>query len=309
MVYGVTTWRVRAAKARRSSGGCLARRRKCWAIVLSGLMFGMVMAIPGRCETSSWPSTLVPLSDEDLLGINLSWQDCVGVVQVLRRTLGGADGEYAEYLDVKPIRWFSGTCGMAKLRLYSLPHSAFGFLSTGDWEVGPRDTVIVVAYRQQGRTFVSQTPHSLWRGLARATPERIRFLEANVPRILESQSLDALAVRATTIVIARVRGMIDCHWNGARTRCARADVVSLLAGKTCGDSIVVFDPLGSQPDTTRRLLFLTEPDSCLYRVVGWSRGSSPIVGGKLPALDGRSFDEVVATIRTARRAPRAPGEH
>jgi hypothetical protein len=109
---------------------------------------------------------------------------------VIRRTIDhGKDGEYTEYLDVKPIRWFSGTCGTAKTRLYSIPHSAFGFLSTGDWEVGARDTVIVFTYHDQGRSFVAQTPHTLWRGLAKATPERIQFLEANVPRIVAGDSL------------------------------------------------------------------------------------------------------------------------
>lgn len=126
-------------------------------------------------------------SDEDLLAFSLKIQGCVGVVQVLKRTVdAGEGGEYTEYLDVKPMRWFSGTCAMAKTRLYSRPHSQFGFLSTGDWEVGPRDTVIVFTYRDKNRSYISQTPHTLWNGLAKATPEKTAFLEANVPRILDS---------------------------------------------------------------------------------------------------------------------------
>jgi hypothetical protein len=61
-------------------------------------------------------------------------------------------------------------------------------MSTGDWEVGARDTVIVLTYRDKSRTYVSQTPHTLWNGLAKATPERIQFLDENVPRILDSLS-------------------------------------------------------------------------------------------------------------------------
>lgn len=133
--------------------------------------------------------TLPPMSDEQLLAFSLDIQGCVGVAQVLKRTVdSGADGDYAEFLDVKPIRWFSGTCGTAKTRLYSRPHSSFGFMSTGDWEVAPHDTVIVFTYREKNRSYVSQTPHTLWHGLARATPERIRFLETNIPRLLDSLS-------------------------------------------------------------------------------------------------------------------------
>lgn len=128
-----------------------------------------------------------PPSDEDLLAFSLKIEGCIGVVQVLHRTVdSGLSAEYTEYLDVKPLRWFSGTCTMAKTRLYSRPHSAFGFLSTGDWEVGPPDTVIVFTYHDKKRSYVSQTPHTLWSGLAKATPEKIAFLEANVPRILDS---------------------------------------------------------------------------------------------------------------------------
>jgi len=304
MVYGVTPWRVRAAKGPFGPAGRWAGRWKFWAIVFSGLMIGMAMTLPGRCEGASWSPPLVPLSDEDLLGFSLSIQDCIGVVEVLRRTPdSGADGDYAEYLDVRPLRWFAGSCGTKKLRLYSLPHSSFGFLSTGDWEVGPRDTVVVVVYRENGRSFVSQTAHTLWQGLARATPERIQFLESNVPRIVESQTLSQLTTQASAIVTARFRRVVECRRNGAPSKCTTADVVSLLAGKACGDSIVVFDPLGFGPDTTQRLLFLAEPESCFYRVIGWTRGSSPIVAGKLPALDGRNFEDVVAAIRAARRSP------
>jgi hypothetical protein len=246
---------------------------------------------------------LVPLSDEDLLGLSLSNHDCIGVVEVMRRAFdSGQDGESSEYLDVRPIRWFSGSCGTAKMRLHAAPYSAFGFLSTGDWEVGPRDTVIVFTYRQKNMTLVSQTPYTLWNGLARATPERIQFLEANVPRIRDSQSVGQLASRASTIVTARFRRAVECRRNGERTRCTSADVVSVLAGKPCADSVVVFDPLGFRPDTTQRLLFLAEPESCLYRVIGWTRGSAPIVGGMLPALDGMKFEDVVAAIRSARAA-------
>src|SRR5262245_62292367 len=106
-------------------------------------------------------------SDAELLAFSLQIQGCVGVVQVLKRTVdSGPHGEYTEYLDVKPLRWFSGTCAAAKTRLYSQPHAAFGFLSTGDWEVGARDTVIVFTYRDKKRSYVSQTPHTLWNGLA-----------------------------------------------------------------------------------------------------------------------------------------------
>jgi len=134
-----------------------------------------------------------PKTDEELLAFSLSIEGCVGVVQVLKRTVdSGSDGDYTEFLDVKPIRWLSGTCGSsktAKLRLYSRPHSSFGFMSTGDWEVAPRDTVIVFTYHDRNRSYVSQTPHTLWHGLAKATPEKIHFLESNIPRILESDSL------------------------------------------------------------------------------------------------------------------------
>jgi len=142
---------------------------------------GLVVAVAGWADA--------PPSDEDLLAFSLKIEGCVGVVQVLKRTVdSGLSGEYTEYLDVKPMRWFSGTCTMAKTRLYSRPHSAFGFLSTGDWEVGPPDTVIVFTYHDKKRSYVSQTPHTLWNGLTKATPERIEFLEANVPRILDSLS-------------------------------------------------------------------------------------------------------------------------
>ena len=139
----------------------------------------LVVAATGRAEA--------PPRDEDLLAFSLKIQGCVGVVQVLKRTMdSGPHGEYTEFLDVKPMRWFSGTCGMAKLHLYAQPHAAFGFLSTGDWEVGPPDTVIVFTYQDKKRSYVSQTPHTLWNGLAKATPEKIQFLEANVPRLLDS---------------------------------------------------------------------------------------------------------------------------
>jgi hypothetical protein len=199
----------------------------------------------------------------------------------------------------------------SKLRLYAAPWSSFGFLSTGQWEVGAHDTVIVVTYHQKGRMVVSQSPYSLWDGLTPATPERTQFLESNVPRVQASQSLEQLAARASTIVTARVRTTVECERDGARTWCLSADVVSVLAGKPCADSIVVFDPLPSRirPDTSRCLLFLTEPESCLYRVIGWSRGKSPIVGGRLPALDGRNYEEVVAAIRAARQAPPDLGKH
>lgn len=152
-------------------------------------MIGMAMMVPGRCGAAGGGAPLVGLSDEDLLAFSLDIQGCVGVVQVLKRTVdSGSDGDYTEFLDVKPIRWLSGTCGTAKTRLYSRPHSSFGFMSTGDWEVAPHDTVIVFAYREKNRSYVSQTPHTLWHGLAKATPERIQFLERNIPRILDSLS-------------------------------------------------------------------------------------------------------------------------
>jgi hypothetical protein len=170
--------------------------------------------------------------------------------------------------------------------------------------VGVHDTVIVFAYLDKGRAFISQSPFTLWNGLAPATPERIQFLEANVPRILKSQSLDQLAIQASAIVTARVRRMVECQRNGAPTRCLSVDVLSVLAGRSCGDSILVFDPLPSRfrADTSRCLLFLAEPESCLYRVIGWKRGNAAIVNGTLPALDGMRYEDVVAAIRTARHA-------
>ena len=131
-----------------------------------------------------------PKSDEELLAFSLNIDGCIGVVQVLKRTIDSSpDGDYAEFLDVKPIRWLSGACGTAKMRLYSLPHSSFGFLSTDEWQVSARDTVIVFTYRDKKRSYVAQTPHTLWHGLANATPERVQFLETNIPRIRESQAL------------------------------------------------------------------------------------------------------------------------
>jgi hypothetical protein len=163
----------------------LARRWTFNAVVFSALALASMM--PGWGGAASAPP--LPKTDEELLAFSLSIEGCVGVVKVLRRTVdSGPHGEYTEFLDVRPMRWFSGACGTAKLRLYAQPQSAFGFMSTGDWEVGPPDTVIVFTYREKNRSYVSQTPHTLWRGLARATPERIEFLEANVPRILESLS-------------------------------------------------------------------------------------------------------------------------
>jgi len=152
-----------------------------------GMLAVMLVAPAGAIGAESTPA---PKSDEEMLAFSLDIQGCVGVVQVLKRTIdSGPDGNYTEFLDVRPIRWFTGTCGTAKMRLYSLPHSTFGFLSTGEWEVNARDTVIVFTYSDKRRTYVSQTPHTLWYGLARATPDRIQFLETNVPRILESRSL------------------------------------------------------------------------------------------------------------------------
>ena len=150
------------------------------------LAMGLMLWAAGWAGAKAPPA---PKTDEELLAISLSIEGCVGVVQVLKRTIdSGPHGEYTEFLDVKPMRWFSGSCGTAKLRLYSQPHSSFGFMSTGDWEVGPRDTVIVFIYREKTRSFVSQTPHTLWNGLAKATPERLQFLDANAPRILDSLS-------------------------------------------------------------------------------------------------------------------------
>jgi hypothetical protein len=157
------------------------------SVIALGLL-GLALGAPVRATGPESPPAAK--SDEELLAFSLNIEGCIGVVQVLRRTIdSGPHGQYTEYLDVKPIRWLSGTCGTAKTRLYSAPHSAFGFMSTGDWEVGARDTVIVFTYRDKGRSFVAQTPHTLWRGLARATPERIQFLETNVPRLLEGDSL------------------------------------------------------------------------------------------------------------------------
>lgn len=151
-------------------------------------LLGLVLVAPRWAIGAA--STPAPKSDEELLAYSLNIKGCVGVVQVLKRTIdSGPDGDYAEFLDVRPIRWFSGACVTAKMRLYSLPHSSFGFLSTSDWEVSPRDTVIVFTYSDKHRTYIAQTPHTLWYGLAKATPERIQFLETNVRRILESQSL------------------------------------------------------------------------------------------------------------------------
>lgn len=163
-------------------------RAKLWSLVLGGLTVGS-MVISGRGWATGAEPSSAPKTDQELLAFSLDVQGCIGVVQVLKRTMdSGPHGEYTEFLDVKPLRWFSGTCGTAKLRLYSQPHASFGFMSTEDWEVGPRDTVIVVTYRDKNRSYVSQTPHTLWNGLAKATPERIQFLEANVPRILDSLS-------------------------------------------------------------------------------------------------------------------------
>ena len=147
----------------------------------------MLMAPAGAFGAESTPA---PKSDEEMLAFSLDIQGCVGVVQVLKRTIDSRpDGDYAEFLDVKPIRWLSGACGTAKMRLYSLPHSSFGFLSTDEWQVSARDTVIVFTYRDKKRSYVAQTPHTLWHGLANATPERVQFLETNIPRIRESQAL------------------------------------------------------------------------------------------------------------------------
>jgi len=158
----------------------VAAMRRIVAVSLLGLLLA----------AATWASdepTLPPMDDEQQLAFSLRIEGCVGVVQVLKRTIdAGPHGEYTEFLDVKPMRWFSGACGTQKLRLYSQPHSAFGFLSTGDWEVGARDTVIVFTYHDKNRSYVSQTPHTLWNGLAQATPEKIQFLEANVPRMLDS---------------------------------------------------------------------------------------------------------------------------
>jgi len=165
----------------------LAGSWKFLAVLICGLTLLGAMALAGA------ENPPVPKTDEELLAFSLSIEGCVGVVQVLKRTMdSGPHGEYTEFLDVKPIRWLSGTCGTAKaakLRLYAEPHSPFGFLSTGDWEVAARDTVIVFTYHDRNRSYVSQTPHTLWHGLAKATPEKLQFLESNIPRILESDSL------------------------------------------------------------------------------------------------------------------------
>ena len=152
-------------------------------------VIGLSLLLVAAGWVSATETAPVPKTDEELLAFSLNIEGCVGVVQVLKRTVdSGPDGDYTEFLDVKPIRWLSGTCGTAKTRLYSRPHSSFGFMSTGDWEVAPHDTVIVFTYREKNRSFVSQTPHTLWNGLAKATPARIRFLETNIPRLLDSLS-------------------------------------------------------------------------------------------------------------------------
>ena len=155
-------------------------------------VIGLSLLLVAAGWVSATETPPVPKTDEELLAFSLNIEGCVGVVQVLKRTMdSGPHGEYTEFLDVKPIRWLSGTCGTAKaakLHLYAQPHSPFGFMSTGDWEVAARDTVIVFTYRDKSRTYVSQTPHTLWHGLARATPEKIQFLETNIPRMLDSLS-------------------------------------------------------------------------------------------------------------------------
>jgi hypothetical protein len=170
-------------------------RRGALALALIGMLLAGVAASAAPDATASIPPPLAT-TDADKLALSLSWQDCIGVVVVLKRTIdSGSGGEYTEFLDVRPLRWFTGTCVTKKLRLYALPHTSSGFLSTGTWEVGARDTVVVVAYHEKGRAFVSQTPHTLWHGLAPATPERIQFLEANVPRLLENPPQPAPAPR------------------------------------------------------------------------------------------------------------------
>jgi hypothetical protein len=99
----------------------LAGSWKFLAVLICGLTLLGAMALAGA------ENPPVPKTDEELLAFSLSIEGCVGVVQVLKRTVdSGSDGDYTEFLDVKPIHWLSGTCGSsktAKLRLYSRPHS------------------------------------------------------------------------------------------------------------------------------------------------------------------------------------------
>src|SRR5262245_23845223 len=119
------------ARGDRGRGGLVL---KFSALVFPVIVLGTVMMFAGPGGATSWPPALAPLTDEVLLEWDLSGPGCVGVVEVRRRAPeSGPDGEYTEYLDVRPIRWFAGTCRTAKVRLFAPPYHPFGFLSTGRW--------------------------------------------------------------------------------------------------------------------------------------------------------------------------------
>jgi len=211
----------------------------------------------------------------------------------------GARGEWADVIDIQPIQWFSGTEPLAKCALYAPPWHG-GFSRIREWPTARKQSVLVVASRSHGRLWLSAGPWSFRGGIAPATGEDVREIRSMVARLKDGLTLERLARRAMVVLVGRVGAYERCSTASGRWVCVSVAVASVIDGEPVGRSIRVHDPLPLRADTTQRLFFLDRDSTGIFRVVGFVRGSSEIVRGRLARFHDFPIELAAVRIRAVR---------
>jgi hypothetical protein len=276
----------------------LARR-----ILKLGLTIALVAGPAQTAHSTSWPPLDRLLSEDEELQSALSngvWIGRLHIVDTqhaLRRS-----AELEPYVEAEPIQWLAGGCAERHIVLYAPPTEPGGLDDLTQWSPSQRSSAFVMVYarRSSGRLYVDRSPFAFHGGCFPLSKEQWPAIEVRVRRAVESLELEALARGASSIVIGSCRGVVSSIDRGRPRRGYSIAVERSVVGDADPGSLVVLDPVGWRPDSTRRLIFLAESEGGRLETIGFTLGRSPIVGSRLPAFAGITLEQAVARIRHAR---------
>ena len=271
-------------------------------ILKHGLALALIASLALAALATSWLPTDRDVSEDEWLQCALSNGVWIGRVRIVdARHVATDDPGPEPYVEAEPIQWLVGGCPERRIVLYAMPTDQGGLGDIAGWSPEQRSSVFVmVSERRNHRLYIGHGPHSFRGGYFPLQDAERPEIEARVRRAVESLELESLARRASCILVGSCRGVVrrpggDRPWRGYSIAMER-----LIAGDPGPGPLVVFDPIGWQPDSTRRLLFLGRSADGRLERIGFALGHAPIVGGRLPVFAGITLEEAATRIRRAR---------
>jgi hypothetical protein len=257
-------------------------------------------AYPATPTATAWPEPLPVLSDEEKVELAVSTGEGIGLVRIDRVGQGrDLDGSSLAYIDVRALRWYVGPTELSFTRIYANPAERNGLSAIERWPSDRRGAAIVTTYSRGGRTYLGASSWSYRAGLSEADAEYVEYLGPAVQRARDSQTIEGLTARASTIVIGFVEGSAACECAGQRVSCLTVRLSSVLGGPVHSNRLRVRDQFLAANAAGPRLFFLRAGDADTYLTVGFERGRAEIVHGRLPAFGNLPLANVQTRIAKA----------